>query len=345
MTTAYITHKRYAHHTMSGHPEHAGRLKAIWSKLDGAGLGDRMLVRQPKPLPEDVILAVHTPAHLDRLGQVEAMSDSQLFMLNADTYMTPESYTIARLAAGGVCLAVEAVMDGEADNGLAVVRPPGHHATQDTPMGFCLLNNVAIAARYAQHTHGIDRVLIVDYDVHHGNGTQDIFYDDERVLFVSSHQSPLYPGTGMIDEIGQGAGEGYTINIPLRAGTGDAGLRAVYDEVVWAAAERFQPELILVSAGFDAHWQDPLAGLRLSLDGFAHLTREIMRMADRLCDGRVVFALEGGYNLEAVGTGVANVARCLLGDDAIDDPLGPPKASSEPDVSNIIARVKDIHGL
>ncbi|MEO0565227.1 MAG: histone deacetylase, partial [Chloroflexota bacterium] len=251
----------------------------------------------------------------------------------------------ARIAAGGACMAVDAVMDEEANNALVASRPPGHHATADTAMGFCLLNNIAIAARHAQETHGVERVMIVDYDVHHGNGTNDIFYDDDSVLFISSHQSPLYPGSGAADEIGRGDGDGYTINIPLRAGTGDEGFARLYEEIVWPAAKRFSPELILVSAGFDAHWQDPLGGLKLTLDGFAHITRELIRMADELCDGKIVFVMEGGYNLEAIGAGIANVARCLLGDDDIDDPLGKPRDSSEAEVDHIIGVVRDIHEL
>jgi len=299
----------------------------------------------PTPLGEETILRVHTADHLDLLGQIEAYGDSDLMLLDADTYMTPNSYTIARRAAGGVCMAVDAVMDLEVDNALAAVRPPGHHATGTKAMGFCLLNNVAIAARHAQETHGIERVMIVDFDVHHGNGTQDIFYDDGSVLFFSTHQSPLYPGSGMLEEAGEGDGDGATINVTLRAGTGDDGIRAVYRDVLRPAAERFQPELILVSAGFDAHWQDPLAGLRFTLEGFGHLTRELMRMADTFCGGRIVFTMEGGYNLEAVGIGMSNVLRSLQGADTVPDPLGKPKDTSEPDISKVIDTVREIHDL
>jgi acetoin utilization deacetylase AcuC-like enzyme len=330
---------------MSGHPEFAGRLKSVWQRMQVDGLQERLIELTPKPIPEATILLAHEPSQLNQLGDIEAMSNSPLVLLDADTYMTPNSYTIARLAAGGVCMAVDAVLDGEADNALAAVRPPGHHATDTTSMGFCLINNVAIAARHAQETHGIERVMIVDYDVHHGNGTQDIFYDDDSVFFISTHQVPLYPGSGMLEETGIGTGEGATLNVPLRAGTGDAGFRQIYEEIVWPAAERFQPQLILVSAGFDAHWQDPLGGLRLSLDGFAHLTRELIRMADELCDGKIVFSMEGGYNLEVIGAGFANVARCLLGEDEIDDPLGTPPDDNEPDVRPVIDTVKEIHDL
>lgn len=346
MTTAFITHQRFLQHDMPGHVEHAGRLRSVYKFIDDGNLRDKMDVYTPKPLHEEAILRVHARRHLDRLGDVEALSDSRLTMIDADTYMTPTSYTLARMAADGACLAVEAVLDGEADNALAAIRPPGHHATPSRAMGFCLLNNVAIAARYAQHEYeDIQRVMIVDYDVHHGNGTQDVFYDDDSVLFISTHQSPLYPGSGMLEDVGHGAGEGYTLNVPLRAGTGDKGFAQIYKEVIWKAAERFQPDLILVSAGFDAHWGDPLGGLALTLDGFSHLNRELIAMAKTLCKGRIVFVMEGGYNLQAIGAGVANIARDLLGITPIDDPLGKRGNMNEPDIKHLIATVKGIHGL
>jgi acetoin utilization deacetylase AcuC-like enzyme len=330
---------------MPGHPEHAGRLKSVLKKIEEGGLRDRMQTIVPKPLSEHTIMLAHTSQHLDMLGQIEAMSDSQLYMIDADTYMNPGSYTIARLSAGGVCAAVDAVMSKGAENALAAVRPPGHHATASQAMGFCLLNNIAIAARHAQQEHGAGRVMIVDFDVHHGNGTNDIFYEDDSVLFVSTHQYPLYPGSGALEDTGRGAGMGYTINVPLRAGSGDHALERVFEDVVWVAAERFKPELMLVSAGFDGHWADPLAGLRLTLNGYARLTRELMAMADELCGGKVVFVMEGGYDLEVIGTGMANVARCLLGDDDIADPLGAPKDDSEPDVEHLIRSLRDVHDL
>lgn len=343
--TAYITHPRYLSHDMSGHPEHAARLKSVYEHLAKDGLQERLLSLTPKPLDEHTIMLAHHRDLLDKLGTIEALMETKLHLVDGDTYMTENSYTVARLAAGGACLAIDAIFDDEADNALAAVRPPGHHARPNQAMGFCLLNNIAIAARHAQETHGIDRVMIVDFDVHHGNGTQDIFYEDDSVLFISSHQSPLYPGSGMFEEVGHGEGEGYTINIPLRAGTGDNGMKAIYDEIVWKAAERFEPELILVSAGFDAHWADPLGGMRLTLDGFAHLSRELIRMAETFCDGDIAFIMEGGYNLLAIGAGFANIARTLQGDATIDDPLGKPDNLTEADVSAVIETVKKIHRL
>ena len=199
--------------------------------------------------------------------------------LDADTYAGPDALTIALLSAGGAVGAVGEVLSGRAANGLAAIRPPGHHAMPSRAMGFCLLGNVAIAARYAQQQFGVERVLIVDYDVHHGNGTEAMFYTDPSVLYVSTHQYPFYPMTGAATDIGSGAGEGYTINIPLPAGSGDTNYGNVFRQIIWPAAERFQPQLILVSLGLDAYWDDPLAGMRLTLSGYSHLAGEVVQMA------------------------------------------------------------------
>ena len=215
----------------------------------------------------------------------------------------------------------------------------------DHGMGFCLLGNVGIAVRYAQKQYGLERILIVDYDVHHGNGTEAMFYDDPSVLFISTHQYPLYPGTGALTDTGSGKGQGFTINIPLPGGSGDANYRQVFEQIVWQAAERFQPQLILVSAGFDAHWADPLAGMYLSLTGYAYLANEVLRMAERFCGGKIVFVMEGGYNLNALSGGMSDIARLLLGDAPID-PLGPaPHHHREPDISALLEALKKLHRL
>lgn len=298
---------------------------------------------QAQPIESDAVLSVHTADYLDLLRRISAVG--RTVHLDPDTYAGPDALTIARLSAGGVVGAVEAVLAGTADNGLAAVRPPGHHAMPDHGMGFCLLGNVAIAARHAQLHHGIERVLIVDYDVHHGNGTEAMFYDDASVLYVSTHQHPFYPGTGAATDIGADRGEGYTVNIPLPAGSGDATYAAVFEQIIWRVAERFGPELILVSVGFDAYWADPLAGMRLTLNGYSHLAGEVVRMAQRFCDGKVVFALEGGYDLDALRYGVCNVARVLLGDPP-SDPLGPPPGlRSEPDIAALLAQLTRLHRL
>ncbi len=342
MTTLYVTHPRYPEHDSPGHPEHAGRIRAIWQRLDETGLAARMHSGAATPIERDLLLSVHTPRYLDLLDKLSGLD--RTVRLDADTYANPSSYEIARLAAGGAVRAVDAVMSGAATNALAAVRPPGHHAMPDHGMGFCLLGNIALAARYAQQQYGLSRILIVDYDVHHGNGTEAMFYTDPSVLFISTHQQGIYPGTGALEDAGAGKGAGYTINIPLPGGHGDATYAAIFEQIVWPAALRYQPELILVSAGYDAHWDDPLAGVHLSLSGYAHLTRELVRMADQLCGGKIAFIVEGGYNLDVLSEGVANIARVLLGEETVD-PLGASPYSERAGVENVIARVKRVHGL
>ena len=326
MTTIYVTHPRFVEHDLQGHPEHAGRIRAIWQALDAEGLSDRLHRLDAPSAAISDLAAVHEPEYLDLLAKISRRYPHQTIMLNPDTYCTPASYDAALLAAGGALAAVGEVMSGNARNGLAVVRPPGHHATADQAMGFCILNNAAAAARFAQRRFNARRVLIVDYDVHHGNGTEAIFYDDPSVLFISTHQSPLYPGTGALQHWGVGAGERATINIPIPPGHGDQTYAAIFDQIIWRAARRFKPDLILVSAGFDAHWAERLSNVNMNLTirGFAHLSCELVHMADELCDGRIIFVTEGGYHLDALSYGVCAVARALLGDppDAAADPLG-----------------------
>jgi acetoin utilization deacetylase AcuC-like enzyme len=339
--TAYVTHQDYMRHTLSGHPEHAGRIRRIWEVLDEAGVLDRMTCITPGPASLEQVERVHQRRLIDR---VRAFAGRGGGMIDPDTYIRSRSYDIALLAAGGAVEAVDAVLGGDADNALAVLRPPGHHATPRRSMGFCLFNNIAIAARHALTYPSVERVMIVDYDVHHGNGTQDVFYDDPDVLFISTHQHPFYPGTGVLTDTGAGEGRGTTINVPLRAGTGDAAFEAIYERVVWPAARRFRPDLILVSAGFDAHYADPLAMLQLDLRTFDHMARELIRMAETLCDGRIVFFVEGGYQLDALASGVLNIAYALLGLDTFVDPLGD---AGDPGYAadDLIAEVIRLHDL
>lgn len=342
MSTVYVTHPRYIDHDLAGHPEHAGRIKAVWQALENAGLPMRMTSIEAQPATDEHILSVHTPEYLELLNQIERFDQPVRF--DADTYALPESAMVARLSAGGVIKAVDTVMRGEANNGLAAVRPPGHHAVPERAMGFCLLGNIAMAARHAQKAHNIARVMIVDYDVHHGNGTQDMFYFDKSVLFISTHQSPFYPGTGTLNQTGRGEGRGYTVNIPMPAGNGDSNYAAVFERVIWPLARRFRPELILVSAGFDAHWVDPLASMRLSLKGYDHLSRELIRMAAELCEGKIVFVMEGGYDLQALANGIRNIAHALLGEDELSDPLGT-RDQKEPDITALIQQLRVLHNL
>lgn len=343
MTTAYVTHPSYTGHDLPHHPEHAGRIQAVWQALESAGVTTRLNRVTPEKVTDEQILYVHTKDYLQLFREIKRYDHGVRF--DADTYAFPESADVARLSAGGVVRAVDEVLRGSAQNALAAVRPPGHHAIPSRPMGFCLLGNISIAARYAQNNYDdIRRVMIVDFDVHHGNGTQDMFYGDDSVLFISTHQYPYYPGTGGMSETGLGRGEGYTINIPLSAGNGDDNYAVIYEQIVWKAARRFEPDLILVSAGFDAHWIDPLASMRLSLHGYAHLTNELIRMAKELCDNRIVFVMEGGYDLGALSHGMINIAHALLGDDTISDIYGK-QNRPEPDVNGLLQELRDIHDL
>jgi acetoin utilization deacetylase AcuC-like enzyme len=347
MTTGYVTDTRFAAHTMTGHPENARRLQAVQELMESSGTAAHLHRIAPARATDEHILSVHRPKYLEVLYKTEKMGGA---MLTADTYVLDESFETARYSAGGGVAAVDAILSGQVDNAIVATRPPGHHAEIRQGMGFCLLSNVAIVARHAQRAHPdrIKKVMIVDYDVHHGNGTEDVFYEDPSVYFCSTHQSPWYPGTGAAEDTGRGAGVGTTLNIPLEAGAGDACFKAVYEQVLWSAARRFQPDLLLVSAGFDAHWaESPTLGqLRLSLNGFAWLTRELKHMAAELCGGRVIVIMEGGYNLTALSNGMVNAARVLLGDENTLDPLGnAPTQEPASFVDPLIAQLKRIHSL
>jgi acetoin utilization deacetylase AcuC-like enzyme len=300
------------HDTGAFHPERPARVDAVLQGLHLAGLLERVRLIAPRTATEAELLRVHTPAYL---AQVQAdIAAGRHELSSGDTAIGPDSERIARLAAGGVLAAVEAVLAGQVANAFAVVRPPGHHASADRGMGFCVYNNVAIAARHLQAACGIGRVAILDWDVHHGNGTQDIFADDPSVLFLSSHQAPLYPGSGARQERGRGAGEGFTINCPLPAGSGGPELLAAWREELLPAAEAFAPEFVLISAGFDSRAGDPLGDFRLEDSDFAELTRLAMDLAHRHAGGRLVSALEGGYDLPGLAAAGAAHMGALLGD-------------------------------
>ncbi len=303
MTTALITHPDCLDHvTPPGHPEQVARLDAVLGALESMNL-----LRVKAPLAaEDDLLRVHPQSHIDAIRK--AAPDTGWRQLDADTHMSPGSLTAAYRAAGACVRAVDLVLGGEVANAFAAVRPPGHHAEQDVPMGFCLFGNVAIAAKHALEHHGLDRVAIVDFDVHHGNGTQALLEDDPRVLFVSSHQMPLWPGTGRADETGVA---GNILNVPLPPGCTSKRFRDTYERVVFPAVDAFAPQLLLISAGFDAHRDDPLAQLEWTTEDFAWVTSRLCDLADIHCAGRVVSALEGGYDLEALGASAAAHVRVL----------------------------------
>lgn len=289
-----------------GHPESPGRYSALGAGLKNAGLLENLPRIPVRVATEDDIHLVHTRPYWHTVRHDVARGAAMLS--TGDTPLGAKTFDVALAAAGGVLSAVDAVMQGKIRNAFAAVRPPGHHATQSRGMGFCVFNNVAIAARYAQKAYGVDRVLIVDWDVHHGNGTQDIFYQDPHVLFFSVHQWPWYPGTGAATDTGEGAGKGSTINCPLPAGAGHAEIAGAFRKKLLPAAEEFKPALVLISAGFDSRRGDPLGRFLLKDSDFAELTTLLMEVADRHARGRLVSVLEGGYNWNGlVSAGIAHI--------------------------------------
>ena len=295
------------------HPEHPGRLRAIWRRLEAAGLPERC-VRVPARLATRAELcAVHEARVVDELL---ATAGTPIHWIDGDTYACAESAATASLAAGGLTDLCRAVVRGELQGGLALIRPPGHHAERGRAMGFCLFNNVAVAAQAMLDSGDCKRVIVLDWDLHHGNGTQDIFWADGRVLYVSTHQHPLYPGTGLSDEVGEGPGEGRTLNVPLPGGLGDADYLDVFDRLLMPACRAFDADLVIVSAGFDASAGDPLGAMRVTPSGFAQMTQRLCGLAQ----GKVVMALEGGYNLDAISASTEACLRVLLGEapDAVE---------------------------
>jgi acetoin utilization deacetylase AcuC-like enzyme len=305
--TALLVDPRYAEHrNPAGHPERSERIEALLSLAEDPGR-DGIVPVAARPATRDEILAVHTAAHFDR---VAATAGVERTVFDADTSASPRTFETALLACGGLLAVVDAVMAGSADNGCALVRPPGHHAESGRIMGFCFFNNVAVGAAHLRRHHGLERILIVDWDVHHGNGTQEIFWEDPDVLYVSLHEYPCYPGGGASHETGAGAGAGATVNVPLPAGCGDAEFVQAFDRLVEPAARRFDPDFVLVSAGFDAHGRDPLASMSMTEEGYVTLTRRLMAVARDTCDGRLAAVLEGGYDLVALEASV----RAVLGE-------------------------------
>jgi len=309
--TGLVYHPAYLEHDMGfGHPESPNRLRAIVQRLEESGIAARLVRIEPRKAEDEWITQVHTSNYLASLNR-QAPASGRV-SLDPDTAMSSGTLQAAYLAAGGALAAVDAIMAQQVDHVFCAVRPPGHHAEAGRAMGFCFLNNVAIAARYLQKEYGLTRVLIVDWDVHHGNGTQHTFEDDPSILFFSTHQYPHYPGTGRRTERGKGAGEGFTINVPMEAGQGDDDYRAVFQKVLVAAADDFNPEFVIISAGFDAHKDDPLASMGLTESGYAELTQIVAGIAKRHANGRILSSLEGGYNLTALAASVEAHIKTLL---------------------------------
>ncbi|MSO55400.1 MAG: histone deacetylase [Acidobacteria bacterium] len=282
------------HQPPPGHPERVERGE-VMQGIATAWTQRGRIVQAPRAATRTELLRVHSEAHLAGIERTAGRAAS----LDPDTYTSPDSAAVALLAAGAAIGGVEAIVQSRATRVLALVRPPGHHAERDRPMGFCLYNNIAAAAAHAL-TLGMERVVVMDYDVHHGNGTQWMFYEDPRVLYVSTHQYPFYPGTGAAEDIGRGRGAGFTLNVPLEAGSTDGDYAEVFKALVIPVIDQFRPELLLISAGYDAHERDPLARMRVSTIGYAALTKSLCDAADRHCHGRVVAVTEGGYDLAAL---------------------------------------------
>ena len=307
MTTRLYTHTDcFGHDPGRMHPEHPARLKAVLSALEGADF--KTLERHDAPMAAlDRLLLAHPQSHLDRI--FSAIPTEGIAALDSDTALSAGSREAALRAAGAVCAAVDAVVEGLCDNAFCAVRPPGHHAGRERAMGFCLFNNVAIGALHARDKHRLNRLAVVDFDVHHGNGTQDIFWNDPDLWFASTHQIPLYPGSGRADERGV---NNNIVNVPLAPMSGSVEFRQSFSDCVLPQLAKFQPDMILISAGFDAHEKDPLASLRFHEDDFAWVTTELMKVADSANGGRVVSVLEGGYELESMASSAAAHVRALM---------------------------------
>lgn len=348
--TAIISGEVYRDHQTGGHPESPRRTEALQA-LAGKLLGGPGRFVGLDPVEADLarIEAVHSPRYVAALQRFCQAGGGKI---DLNTVASPASYRVALLAVGGLLRGIDAIMAGEVSNAFALVRPPGHHALPDASMGFCLFNNIAVAARYLLDHYHLERVLIVDWDVHHGNGTQAVFYADPRVLFFSSHQYPHYPGTGRLDETGEGRGRGFNLNLPLPAGCGDAVLEQGFDVLLEPLVEKFQPQFVLVSAGYDGHWRDPLGGLNLSAEGYARLTGRVLQLAATYCQGRVALVLEGGYDLLALTGAVEATLRTLAGETpsaaSQADQAGPGPGGYSPEVGplrELLREARQVHGL
>jgi acetoin utilization deacetylase AcuC-like enzyme len=339
MTLAIAYDDRFLDHDMPGHPENAGRLRAIVHALQQTGQLDSLPRLSPRIAAAEEVALVH---ERDLVAEIEQHVNRGGGWIDADTYVVPASWDVALRSAGASLEAAERVIMGDFDTAFCLTRPPGHHATPRRAMGFCLLNNVAIAARLLQRKHRVSKIAIVDFDVHHGNGTQDAFWTDPAVLYLSTHQYPYYPGTGHWSEAGSNEGAGTTVNASLPAYCRDEEYAVVFDQLFAPLIERYRPEFILVSAGFDSHENDPLAMENLSSNGYVALAGRVRDWARQLCDGNIVFVLEGGYDYQALGECVSGILAMLDGGSWSDRPA---PEEPGPDLSGLLTNLRDLHGL
>lgn len=336
--TGIVKDTRYLQHSAGfAHPESPERLAAIYEMLENPLMDWKFTHIKPREATHKEIEMIHSPSYVQFIAST---AGQRCVYLDPDTSTSPETYEIAKLAVGGVCNAIDSVIKGEVNNAFAFVRPPGHHAEKDTAAGFCVFNNIAIGAMYAISKYGLNRILIVDWDLHHGNGTQHSFYKDPRILYFSTHQYPYYPGTGSLQELGNGEGEGYTINVPLREGAGDAAFVKIYRRILQPVVLEFKPELILLSAGFDTHFQDPLGGMRVTPEGFAAMARILLNIADTCCQGRFVAVLEGGYHIVGLTRSVKAVLEEMLDETHVtEDRLSFLEKEADDDTEQLINKI------
>jgi len=334
----------YLQHDTGIHCENADRLNNSLKVIEETGIKDKLFWIPPRHATEDELAMIHAREYISRVQQVSLQGGGHL---DYDTVLSSASYEAATMAAGGSIVAVESVLNRKVRSAFALVRPPGHHATCWQGQGFCLFNNIAIAAKYVLTNYdNIKRIMIVDFDVHHGNGTQEAFYTIPEIFYFSTHQFPHYPGTGNIDEIGLRSGEGFNMNIPMVSGWGDYEYKIVYEDIFAPIALRFEPQIILVSAGYDAHWADTLSGMRVSVSGFARIVEVLKFLANKLCDGRLVFCLEGGYDLTAMPYSVASTLNVLLEGHGIDDPLGEKESYAKyNDFNKFVLMIRERYGI
>lgn len=342
MKTGIVKDWRYRNHDMGAfHPESPQRIEAVYKMVEEE-INFPFETVEPRAAEEEEILWVHSPSHLETLKNTAGKSRT---VLDPDTSTSPLSYETGKLASGGVLSALDAIMEGKIQNGFALIRPPGHHAEKSRVMGFCLFNNIAIGTEYILRKHGIKRVLIVDWDLHHGNGTQSAFFRRNDVLFFSTHQFPHYPGTGHWSETGEGKGKGFTVNVPLSSGKKDADYLFIYESLLQPIVMQFKPGFILVSAGFDIYEGDPLGGMNITADGFAALSSKLMELAASVSQNKILFVLEGGYNLQGLREGVREVLHQLAGQKRKPEILPRPSSETEKELGPVFEIQKNFWRL